>query len=130
MLCMDSDFVIDFFRGKENAVARMERVKDFPLAIAAVTAYEVLYGFFRKGDNKKAEAAMEFFSSINILDTNLESALKASQIAGELAGKGQMINEFDSLIAGAMLAKGCKSILTSNVKDFGKIKNLTVLSSQ
>ncbi|HLD97588.1 MAG TPA: type II toxin-antitoxin system VapC family toxin [Candidatus Nanoarchaeia archaeon] len=126
MICLDSDFVIDFFKGKEAAVARMEKIKEDALAVTAVTAFEVLYGFFRRNEHQKARVALAFFSSFRIIDTNLEAAHHAARIAGELAQKGQMINEFDSLIAGSMLADGCKFIVTSNVKDFGKIKELSV----
>lgn len=41
-----------------------------------------------------------------------------------------MINEFDSLIAGAMASNGCSEIVTSNVKDFGKIRGIKVLQAK
>ena len=130
MICLDSDFIIDFFRGKEAVVAQMEKLKDDAPAVAAITAFEVLYGFFRRNEPAKVQAAIDFFSSLKILDTTLEAANEAARIAGELARQGQMVNEFDSLIAGSMLANGCKSIATSNVKDFGRIKEVSVRSPQ
>ena len=54
----------------------------------------------------------------------MEAGCKAAEIAAELAKKGLSIGHFDSLIAGSMLRNGCQSIVTSNVKDFGKIKGI------
>ena len=128
MICLDSDFVIDFFKGKEVAVARMEKIKGDALAVTAITVFEVLYGFFRRNEKGKAQAALSFFTSLRVIDLNLEASHEAARMAGELARKGQTINEFDTLIAGAMVAAGCTSIVTFNVKDFGKIKELSIYS--
>jgi predicted nucleic acid-binding protein len=127
MICIDSDFIIDFFNRKSEAVTKMKAIENDTIAVTAISVFEVLYGLFKKDASKKAAIALEFFSSFQILATDLNAASKAAQIAAQLARDGRMINEFDSMIAGAMLTNGYKSIVTFNKKDFDKINELEVI---
>lgn len=37
----------------------MGLIKELPLAVSAITAFEVLYGFYMKGEAKKAAIALD-----------------------------------------------------------------------
>ncbi|MBI2581414.1 type II toxin-antitoxin system VapC family toxin, partial [Candidatus Woesearchaeota archaeon] len=53
----------------------------------------------------------------------------AAKIAGRLAKAGQTIQHSDALIAGSLLANGCKKLLTKNIKDFERVPGMEVVTS-
>ncbi|MBI3037174.1 type II toxin-antitoxin system VapC family toxin [Candidatus Woesearchaeota archaeon] len=127
-VCLDSTWIYDFLKGKRNAVVALEAVKSsHSLATTSINAYEIIYGLLRKKEEKKLVAVMELFKSVRMLDFDLSAAGKAAQIGATLEKKGKMINEFDILVAGAMLANDCRKIITENTKDFEKVDGITVL---
>ena len=127
-VCLDSTWIYDFLKGKQNAIAALDAVKSsHSLATTSINAYEIIYGLLRKNEMEKLVAVMQFFKSIRMLDFDLIAADKAAQIGITLEKKGKTINEFDILVAGAMLTNGCHKIITENVKDFEKIGGITVL---
>ncbi len=127
-VCLDSTWIYDFLRGKQTALAALEAVKSsHSLTTTSINAYEVVYGLLRKNEANKLAAVMRLFKSVTMMDFDLSAAEKAAQIGATLEKKGKMINEFDILIAGAMLTNGCRKIVTENVKDFEKVEGITVL---
>lgn len=129
LLCLDTTWTIDFFRNRPEAVRKLEllRHENVILASTAVTVFETLYGFFLKNDQKRAQQAMQFFEGLPLLfPLDFGASRKAAEVAAELAKKGASINHLDSLIAGSMLRNGCNNIVTSNVKDFQKIKEVNI----
>lgn len=127
-LCLDSTWIYDFLRGKQNAIAELEAVKSsHSLATTSINAYEVIYGLLRKNEANKLAAVMRLLKLVRMMDFDINAAEKAAQIGTALEKKGKMINEFDNMVAGAMLANGCHKIITENVKDFEKIDGITVL---
>ena len=126
-ICLDSTWIYDFLKGKQNAMAALEAVKSsHSLTTTSINAYEVIYGLLRKNEMEKLDAVMQFFKSVRMLDFDLVAAGKAAQIGMALEKKGKTINEFDILVAGAMLTNGCHKIITENVKDFEKVDEITI----
>lgn len=129
LVCLDTTWTVDFFRNREDAIKKMGKMQEENaiLTSTAVTVFETMYGFFLKNELEKAKIAVQFFKSLHSVFTlDLESSCKAAEIAAELAKKGMSIEHSDSLIAGSMLRNGCQTIVTSNVKDFQKIKELSI----
>lgn len=129
LICLDTTWTVDFFRNRPEAVRKLEllRQENAILASTTVTVFETLYGFFLKNDQKRAQQALQFFKGLPLLfSLDFDSSCKAAEVAAELANKGASINHLDSLIAGSMLRNGCNNIVTSNVKDFHKIKEVSV----
>ena len=129
LVCLDTTWTIDFFRNKKEAVQELEKLvgERTILASTAITVFETLYGFLLKNDQKKTQLAIQFFRGLPVLfSLDLEAGHKAAEIAAELARKGASIDHSDALIAGSMLRNGCNTIVTSNVKDFQKIKDINI----
>ncbi|MBI2580502.1 type II toxin-antitoxin system VapC family toxin [Candidatus Woesearchaeota archaeon] len=127
LVCLDTTWTVDFFRNRKEAVQKLKRLQEENaiLTSTAATVFETLYGFFIKNEQEKARLAVQFFRSMqSIFPLDMEAGCQAAEIAAELAKKGLSIGHFDSLIAGSMLRNGCQSIVTSNLKDFGKIKGI------
>ena len=127
LVCLDTTWTVDFFRNREEAVKKLKQLQqeNVILTSTAATVFETLYYFFIKNNQEKAQLTIQFFKSLQyVFPLDMEASFKAAEIAAELAKKGLSIGHFDSLIAGSMMRNGCHTILTSNVKDFGRIKGI------
>ena len=127
MKCLDSSFIIDFFRKKPNAIKKADEIKEEKVITTSVNFFEVILGELKvhSKPDLHLEMAREFFDRIEVFDITKSSAFKAAQIGAELSRKGNEINSEDLLIAGVMLSNGCKDIITAD-EDFKKIKEINV----
>ena len=127
MICLDSDFIVDFLRQKQNAVSRLQSLKGETVVSTEISYFEVLYGIFDKNPVPENEMNLvqRFFDSITNISLDHPSAYKAAEIAVYLDGTGQTIGLSDTLIGGICLAHNC-TILTKNLKHFSRIKGLKV----
>ena len=121
MECLDSDIIIDFLRGKEDAVNYIKNTND-ELATTTINVFEVYFGGYKIGKIKDLD---EFFSSLKILNLDFNSSKKAAEIASRLSKEGKQIEVKDLLIASICLVNNCV-LVTSNVKHFSRIEGLTI----
>ncbi len=128
MKCLDSTFLIDFLRNEKDAVDKASEINDDALATTTINIFEVLLGIYRKKEKpeKELEAFKSLLGKVDILDFDIDSSFKASRITADLIKQGKQINIMDTLIAGIMLSKNCRNIVTRDKEDFGKIKELNV----
>ena len=129
MICLDSDFIVDLLKHKQNAVLKFKSLKGGIIVSTEVNYFEVLYGVFKKRQFSQEEMnfVQEFFTSLPNMVLDHSSAYNAAEIAGNLEKEGLTIGFNDSLIAGICLANNC-SIITKNIKHFSRIKGLKVES--
>jgi len=126
-ICVDSTLIIDFLKGKPEAIRQLQRVREGGiLSTTSVNAFEVMFGLLRRRDRRVDAVAERFFSSCQMFSFDFTAAKKAAAIAVALTEKGAMINELDVLIAGAMLVNGTNSIATADVKDFQRIDKIEI----
>lgn len=126
-ICIDSTVIIDFLKGKTEAAEQLAEIRRSNIpCTTGINVFEVMHGLFRKKDGKAIEIAENFFNSCHVFSINFEAAKKSASITAELSEKGSMINEMDAIIAGAMLTNGCHTIATADVKDFHRIKEITI----
>lgn len=127
MICLDSDFIVDFLRQKQNAVLKMESLKGHIVVFTEVNYLEVIYGILIKNQvpQKEFVLAQEFFSSMPNMPLDHTAAYNTANIAASLKKVGQEIGFSDTMIAGICLANNCP-LLTKNVKHFSRIKGLKV----
>lgn len=127
MICLDSDFILDLLKRKQNAVLKFRSLKGETIVSTEVSYFEILYGMFRRRQFSQVEMNLvqEFFDSLPNMVLDHSSAYNAAEIAGNLEKDGLTIGFSDSLIAGICLSNNC-IILTKNVKHFSRIKGLKV----
>jgi tRNA(fMet)-specific endonuclease VapC len=127
MICLDTDFVIDFLKEKPAAIERLKSFKAQEIVSTEVTYAEVLLGVFLRKEmsQRELQVVQDLFSSIRTLPLEHDAAYHAAEIAGALIKQGVEINFNDSLIGGICRANNC-SILTRNIKHFSRIKGLKV----
>ena len=95
------------------------------MAVPSIT--EIISGASLNIKNEEKEKAIEFFSNLEILELNKESAILAGEIEAGLILSGETIGIIDIMI-GAICLSNNETLLTRNKKHFEKIKNLEIKS--
>ena len=128
MICTDSDFIIDFLKGKDNAVKTMQKYKR-EIVTTEVSKFEVLFGIYIKKDinSEEEKFARLFFDSLEALPFDHGCGEEAARILALLNKKGEVIEQNDCFIAAIMKRHGCDNIITGNIKHFERVKGLKVL---
>ncbi|HLD57788.1 MAG TPA: type II toxin-antitoxin system VapC family toxin [archaeon] len=132
MILLDTTFLIDLLRGKENVKAKFESLSHLTVFTTRINVFEVLVGIFSlKRDeqfiDKQVNAAFALFDLLNILELDESSTMKSAHIAAKLNKDGLPIGSTDCLIAGVALANGINTIISRNTIHFERIEGLKVV---
>lgn len=129
MIGLDTCTIIDYFRNNLNLKKLMDSIGDIFVS-TTINYWEIKGGLNPKDKNYIDENKYfeDFFKDIIIFDFDKNSVRISSETFWELANKGEMIDDFDAMIAGAFLSNGVDTIITKNKKHFERIKGLKVLS--
>jgi tRNA(fMet)-specific endonuclease VapC len=126
---LDTNVCIAVINGKsprmETKVLQALKTGD-ELMVSSVSAFELWYGV-EKSERRSANAQrlMSFLADYVIaLSFDEEDARAAGTIRVELESTGRRIGEYDLLIASQALRHGM-TLVTANVKEFGRVKNLS-----
>lgn len=126
MIVVDSDVLIDALRGREDAIARVDRALEAgTLATTSVTAFELRSGTRTKRASEKVEALL---AALPILPFDDAAAAKAAEVRLELEASGRPIGMGDYLIAGICLARSA-TLLTRNQNHFERVPGLELAGS-
>ena len=127
MICLDSDFIIDFLRGKTEAVSAFKDIYE-DVATTEINTFEIFFGIYQKEKSENEEnLAKSFFQSIEVLGAG-NCGMKAARIHTNLIKQGKAIEQNDCMIASIMLSNGCNRIITKNRKHFSKIEGIEVIT--
>jgi predicted nucleic acid-binding protein len=121
---LDTCFLIHLHREWERkqageATRYLEGSPDEEFAVSVVTVLEFLEGFHRAEDGER------FLAPFPQLAVSTEVARIGSRIRRNLRQRGEMIGDFDILIAATALSAG-RSLVTDNVRHFNRIEGLVV----
>jgi tRNA(fMet)-specific endonuclease VapC len=102
---------------------------DAPVALASVTASELLVGVHRADTAERRlrrEAFVEaLLGAVPVLPFDLRVARTHARLWAQLAAAGTPVGAHDLLIAATALAHGY-AVLTDNPRDFGRVPGLEV----
>ncbi|MBI2666862.1 type II toxin-antitoxin system VapC family toxin [Candidatus Woesearchaeota archaeon] len=127
MKLLDSTFLIDLSKGNKDVLPIIQS-KEY-LFTAQICMFELIRGmFYRHLPSEKILEMMGLFEDIRVLPLDDAAVVKSAQISAELLQRGMPIPDNDCLIAGIALSKNISTIVTRNVKDFQRIKELNVES--
>ena len=130
MKLLDSTFIVDFLRKRIESERALEILRGETVFTTRINFFEVLTGIFSLKSEAERERhfadAFMLFERIGILELDEKSAIKASQIAGELNKSGAHIEPNDCLTAGISLSNEIEIIVTRNIKHFQAIKGLKI----
>ncbi len=134
MACLDTTFLVDYLRGKNDILDYEEKtVKNKENISVASPSFIELFKGLRLIKNKinikenEISKIFEIISSFSILNLDLDSAIKAGEIEADLINKGDIIDIEDIMIA-AICIKNNETLVTKNIKHFERIKDLKIES--
>ena len=124
-MILDTTFLIDVLRDRKEAVEKAKELeRSFePVRTTTISVFELWQGV--KDLAEEREDIGNLLSSLGMLPFDLESAFLAGDIQRRLIKTGEGIDPEDSMIAGIVL-KNKETILTKNVKHFGRIQGLKI----
>lgn len=129
-LSLDTSTIINCLR--DGSAATRTRFRDAlasraPLVLSSLVLYELDYGAAISGRPALHRQRYEtLIGDLPIEPFDAGDALAASRVRRILRAAGSLIGAVDMLIAGQALARGW-SVVTADVKDFGRIEGLTVI---
>lgn len=128
MYLLDTNICIYLLNGNKKIEKKIEKTGIFSIAITYTVLSELYYGAFnseRPDDN--VGRIDEFRKNLTVLKENVDSSKYFGRIKSELKSKGNLIDDFDILIASIALANDC-TLVTNNEKHFKRIKELSILN--
>ena len=123
MIVFDTSALIDLFRGKNEILQSV----DDDIASTAVSYHEIYVGIKRQKARAEEKFFRRLFSDIKILDLDIASAERSSEIMSRLMALKISVNAFDILIAGIAESNGAEAIVTRD-KDFESIAKVSELN--
>lgn len=128
MYALDTNTVLDYFKGKGGVGAKLLAVPPGEIALPAVAAYEVWVGVLGSQNSQRRQADYErCLSMIEVLPFDSVAGRRAAELRMALERKGDAIGPMDTLIAATALAHGA-TLVTRNVREFGRVPGLTVVN--
>ena len=123
MIVFDTSALIDLFRGRNEILNSV----DEDMVSTAVSYHEIYVGIKRQKARAEEKFFRRLFSDIKILDLDIASAERSSEIMSRLMALGISVNAFDVLIAGIAESNGAEAIVTRDM-DFESIAKVTELN--
>jgi len=112
---LDTDICIFWLKGKEKIRRKIEEVRPDNLRVTIITLAELRYGAYNsKRVKENLKNINNFLRKVRVLPLDQNAADKFGKIKVDLRRKGQMIDDFDILIASITLSHGA-ILVTSNI---------------
>lgn len=126
---IDSNVFIALERRGAGPDELLSLVPDEPVALAAVSASELLFGVERANTPERRARREQFVEAllalIPVLPFGIAEARVHARVWARLAASGQIIGGHDLLIAATALVHDY-DVLTDNVREFRRVPGLTV----
>ncbi len=124
--CLDTDIIIEYFRGNEAIKNKIENLGDNDsIGLTWLSVYEFFKGIFASGKFDEEMFLKKFVESAVMLEESYESTKIGGDIYGTLKRNGNLLNDADIIIAS--IVKSRDSVLaTNNEEHFRRINGLKV----
>ena len=124
--CLDTDILIEYFRGNESIKARIENLReDDSIGLSWLSVYEFFKGIFASGKLEEEGFLSALVNSSILMDETYESSRIGGEIYASLKKSGALINDADILIAS--IVKNHDAVLvTNNENHFKRIPGLKI----
>lgn len=128
MYLVDTDWVVDYLKGRTQAIDTLNRLVKKGLAISIITYGEIYEGIYFGQDPKLAEKGfLNFLRVVDILGLNRTTMKRFALIRGDLRQRGALIGDPDLMIA-ATATLNKLTLITRNKKHFEKVEGLELFS--
>jgi tRNA(fMet)-specific endonuclease VapC len=126
MYILDTNTVLDYFRGKGQVGANLLATPPAEIAIPAIVAYETWVGVLGSQNAKRREEQFErFLAVVLVVPFDAATGRRAAELRRALERRGERIGPLDILIAATAIALGA-TLVTRNVREFGRVEGLAL----
>ena len=126
---LDTSIIVAAERSAGDFARFLESLGDEPVAIAAITASELLHGCLRARDAavraRRGAFVDGLLDTIPVLPFGLPEARRHADVWAELAKRGTMIGPHELLVGATALAHG-HALVTLNRREFRRVPGLVV----
>jgi len=126
VILVDSNTIIQYLKGHEAVVSRLQAGSPRDLAIPSVVAYEIEYGTLKIGTSRRRELATELLKAFPQVPFDREAAENSARVRIDLESRGLLIGPLDLLIAGTALSREA-ALITTNTREFSRVKGLRII---
>jgi len=124
--CLDTDIIIEYFRGNEavkNKIATL--AENDSLGLTWITVYEFFKGICASGKYNEEDFLERIVNASIMLEASYESSRTGGEIYASLKKSGNLINDADILIASIVKEHGAV-LITNNEDHFKRIDGLEI----
>ncbi len=125
MYCLDTNIVIDLFRGEEDTIAKIDTIRDKVIFITTITLCELFKGAYQSSRKRDLYVIKNFASSNEIITLCVDSCEIFGEVYLELKKKGKLIPEPDLMIA-SIAKQNNLTLITRDKNHFKNIPNLSL----
>jgi tRNA(fMet)-specific endonuclease VapC len=123
---IDTDWIIDYLKGKETVVETVNSVADKGLAVSIISIAELYEGVYNSSSPEDQRKGLQnFLEGVIVLGIEEETADIFGKHKSKLRSQGNLIGNFDILIASTCLRYGL-NLLTGNTVHFERIDGLVL----
>lgn len=124
MYVLDTNTVIDLFKGRGRVAERVLATPPREIGLAAVVLYELETGALKSERRQKNRRQIEELAKLaTLLPFGAAEARAAAGIRAGLEAQGRAIGPYDILIAATALARG-EVLVTHNTEELGRVEGL------
>jgi tRNA(fMet)-specific endonuclease VapC len=127
LFLLDTDTVSYAFRGLESVVAKIREHSPSGLCISSISLAELRYGASVKRSKRIHRLIDAFISQVPVMPFDVVAANQFGSTSADLELSGQMIGEFDAMIAAHAIVLEA-TLVTNNLKHYQRIKGLNSLT--
>ena len=124
--CLDTDILIEYFRGNEKISGKISLLKDQDdIALTWLSFYEFFKGIYISQKLNEEAFLKNLLTSCLVLESTFESSKIGGEIYATLKREGKLINDADILIASIVKANSA-TLVTNNTSHFSRVSGLLV----
>jgi tRNA(fMet)-specific endonuclease VapC len=125
---MDTDWVIHYLNGRDDIVRRLDELQPEGLGLSVISLAELYEGIFYSTDPQGNEQDLnDFLRGVQVIGIDEDACKVFGRERGRLRKAGQLIGDFDLLIASTGLHYGV-TVLTNNRQHFERVEGLQIES--
>jgi tRNA(fMet)-specific endonuclease VapC len=125
---IDTDWVIHYLNGRDDIVRRLDELQPEGLGLSVISLAELYEGIFYSTDPQGNEQDLnDFLRGVQVIGIDEDACKAFGRERGRLRKAGQLIGDFDLLIAATGLHYGV-TVLTNNRQHFERVEGLQIES--
>ena len=127
---VETDWAVHWLRGREDVIHKLRQFQEQGVGLSVISLAELYTGINYSTDPASARTGLDnFLSLVTVLGVNQEICQIFGEENARLRKEGQVIGDFDLLIAATCLHHDLK-LLTNNRRHFQRIEGLEIISTE